>query len=70
MHMRMHMHMHTHMHMHMHMHMQCVRGACGYKILVISCLRNLRSYAAAMTRDETKEQSVMIVCVIVSDETR
>jgi hypothetical protein len=30
----------------------------------------LRSYAAAMTSDETKEQSVMIVCVMVSEETR
>ena len=35
--------------------------SCGKMILVISCLRNLRSYAAAITSDETNEQSVMIV---------
>jgi len=34
---------------------------CGKMILVISCFRNFRSYAAAITSDETNEQSVMTV---------
>ena len=45
------------------------RRSCGKMMLVISCLRNLRSYAAAMTKEDTNEQSVMMVCVMLYDET-
>eukprot|EP00962_Isochrysis_galbana_P023687 scaffold7167_cov62-Isochrysis_galbana.AAC.1 len=43
---------------------------CGWRMAVISFLRNFLSYAAAMTSDETKLQSVMIVCVMVRGDTR
>ena len=39
-------------------------------MFVMSCLPCRRSYAAAMTSDDTNEQSVMMVCVIESDDTR
>ena len=39
-------------------------------MFVMSCLRKRRSCAAAITSDDTNEQSVMIVCVIVSADTR
>ena len=49
--------------------MREVFHTCGKMILVISRLPCRRSYAAAITSEETKEQSVMMVCVIEYDET-
>ena len=43
--------------------------SCGQIILVMSGLLNRRSYTAATTSDETKEQSWMMVCVMDDGDT-